>query len=304
LNFEWSDLRYFLAVARMGSASAAARSLGVNQTTCARRIVAFEKALGARLFERAESGYTLTPIGTALVSKAEQAEAAATAFGEVALASVQAERRLIRFATSDWMADHIAKAAVSRFAALRPDIRVIIDVQGRRVDLTGGDADVALRGGYTLDEPTLIARKVADTPWAFYCSIDYARNHGAPRTMEQALRSRLAIPSGQAEDIFRKLRPEVDIGFSSNSTMALVDAIVSGDFIGPLPDAVGDNRDDLIRCCSVDYTTPSLWIVYPERLRGTAHIRAFVDHMLHHIDDWSRQRRAPNGLKRADMTAF
>lgn len=292
MNFEWSDLRYFLAVARTGSASAAARSLGVNQTTCARRIVAFEKAVGARLFERAESGYTLTPIGAALIGEAEQAEAAALAFGEAAHASAQAGRRLIRFATSDWMADHIAKAAVSRFAALRPDIRVVIDVQGRRVDLTGGEADVALRGGFTLDEPTLIARKVAETPWAFYCSIDYARSEGVPCSMEQALRRRLAIPSGQAEDIFRKLRPEVDIGFSSNSTMALADAIAGGNFIGPLPDAVGDGRDDLVRCCAVDYSTPKIWIVYPDRLRGAAHIRAFVDHMLRHIADWSRHRRA------------
>jgi DNA-binding transcriptional LysR family regulator len=48
---------FFLATARAGSTLAAARELGVNQTTVARRIAALEAALGARLFERHQDGY-------------------------------------------------------------------------------------------------------------------------------------------------------------------------------------------------------------------------------------------------------
>ena len=44
--FEWSDLRHFLAVARSGSTLSAAKILGVNQTTVARRVAALEEALG------------------------------------------------------------------------------------------------------------------------------------------------------------------------------------------------------------------------------------------------------------------
>jgi DNA-binding transcriptional LysR family regulator len=47
---DWDDLRYFLAVARAGSLSAAARALGVAQPTMGRRIGAFERRVGARLF--------------------------------------------------------------------------------------------------------------------------------------------------------------------------------------------------------------------------------------------------------------
>ena len=59
----WDDLRVFLAVAKAGSLSGAARSLGVNHSTVFRRIGAFEEALGVRLFERVPSGYLLTPAG-------------------------------------------------------------------------------------------------------------------------------------------------------------------------------------------------------------------------------------------------
>ena len=39
---DWDDLRLFLAVARAGSLSGAARSLGVTHSTVFRRIGAFE----------------------------------------------------------------------------------------------------------------------------------------------------------------------------------------------------------------------------------------------------------------------
>jgi DNA-binding transcriptional LysR family regulator len=291
MSFEWSDLRYFLAVARSGTTLGAARVLGVNQTTCARRIAALERALNATLFERMANGYRLTPLGSALVAQAEQAETGAEAFGRMAAEVARSERSLIRFTTSDWMAEQIAQAAVAQFARLRPKIRIALDVKAGRADLSGGEADVALRGGFSLDEPTLIVRKVAETPWAFYCAVGYAERHGAPRTMEEALRSPLAIPEGQAEEILRQFRADVNVGYSSNSTAALVDAIAGGGFVGALPRSVGDLRNDLQLCCPVDYPTPSLWVVYPERLRGTPHIRAFVDHLSKHVNAWWRHQR-------------
>jgi molybdate transport repressor ModE-like protein len=53
----WDDMRFFLALSREGSISAAGRSLGVNHTTVARRIAALEEVLGTRLFDRLPDGY-------------------------------------------------------------------------------------------------------------------------------------------------------------------------------------------------------------------------------------------------------
>lgn len=289
MDFEWGDLRYFLAVARNGTTLGAARALGVNQTTCARRIAALEGMLDAILFERMPSGYRLTPAGAALVTQAEQVETGVTAFRQ-AVEAVRGERKLIRFTTSDWMAEQVAQTAVAGFARLRPDIRIVLDVSASRADLSGGEADVALRGGFSLDEPSLVARRVAETPWAFYCSRGYAERFGAPRTMDEALGRPLAVPAGPAEEALRALRADLSVGYATNSTAALIDAILQGDYVGALPSAVGDLRDDLRLCCLVEYATPALWIVYPERLRKAAHIRAFVDHLAEHISRWRRQR--------------
>src|SRR5690606_11565258 len=69
--FDWSDLRYLLAVAEHGSTLAAARHLNVNQSTVQRRLAGLENSLGLRLVERSTGGYRLTTAGSALLPSAE-----------------------------------------------------------------------------------------------------------------------------------------------------------------------------------------------------------------------------------------
>ena len=57
---DWNDLRFVMETARNGGTSGAARVLGVNHATVARRITAAEEALGERLFDRLPSGYVPT----------------------------------------------------------------------------------------------------------------------------------------------------------------------------------------------------------------------------------------------------
>jgi DNA-binding transcriptional LysR family regulator len=60
MNMEWDDLKHFLAVARSGSLTEAARSLKTSAATVGRRVAELEDRLGARLFERSQAGYTLS----------------------------------------------------------------------------------------------------------------------------------------------------------------------------------------------------------------------------------------------------
>lgn len=67
----WDNLRYFLAVARTGSARSAAATLGVDQATIARRLHTLENELGTQLFYRQRNGYLLTQAGQLLRPEAE-----------------------------------------------------------------------------------------------------------------------------------------------------------------------------------------------------------------------------------------
>jgi DNA-binding transcriptional LysR family regulator len=59
-NWNWSDLRVFLAVLDAGSTLAASKALGMAQPTVARRIDALEHATGLTLFERDTRGAQAT----------------------------------------------------------------------------------------------------------------------------------------------------------------------------------------------------------------------------------------------------
>src|SRR5204862_3744201 len=79
-TFAWDDLRHFLAFARAGSMQAAAKILGVNQSTVQRRIADLEECVGKRLVERHLSSYRLTALGEELLSAAVDVESAVAAF--------------------------------------------------------------------------------------------------------------------------------------------------------------------------------------------------------------------------------
>ena len=72
--FDWDDIKYLLSVARCGSTLAAARALGVNQSTVHRRLAELERRLGHPLASRHSTGYRLTAFGEALLPAAERVE--------------------------------------------------------------------------------------------------------------------------------------------------------------------------------------------------------------------------------------
>ena len=49
---DWEDIRHFVALAREGTLSAAARTLGVDHATVARRVAALEASTGLKLVDR------------------------------------------------------------------------------------------------------------------------------------------------------------------------------------------------------------------------------------------------------------
>ena len=76
---DWDDVRFFLAVAKTGSFSAAATQLNTKQTTVGRRIQALERRLGAKLFDRHRHGMEVTPAARGVLVQAESMMSNATA---------------------------------------------------------------------------------------------------------------------------------------------------------------------------------------------------------------------------------
>lgn len=296
---DWNDLRHFLAVARAGSTLGAGRTLGVNQTTVARRLDALEAAIGLPLVERRQAGCALTPAGEALLARAEAVEAAASAFAEAADAEAREAKREVRLTTLEIYAVTLLPPILRDLRAAHPNLTILLDTSESPRDLGAGEADVALRGSHgrlVADAPGLVGRRIADDPWTLYCSRDYAARHQRPRTAADLARHPI-IGGGGAKvwpmyrAWLRRHRLEGAVTMHHDSSIGLLAAIRAGAGLAVLPSFVADREGDLVRCLPpIAGDEAGLWLLTHERLRRQPRVRAVMDFLGERLGRLARAR--------------
>lgn len=272
----WDELRIFLAVARAGSLSGAARSLGVNHSTVFRRIGTFEERLGVRLFERVPSGYLLTPAGEEMQEAALRVEEEVAAIGRRVRGQDLRLSGSLRITTIDMLALWLLPRHLTRFRQDYPGIELEVSVSNAALNLTKREADIALRIGNTPPE-SLVGRRVGRLVFAVYAARDYRALH-----QESELRHHdwIGFDSEHAALArrFAEFLPEVQPAYRVNSVAAAVAAATVGIGLAPLPCAIADREQGLERICDLPASfTLDLWLLTHEDLRHTARIRAFMD---------------------------
>jgi DNA-binding transcriptional LysR family regulator len=283
--FDWNDLKCFLAVARQGSTIAAGRALGTSQSTVQRRLAALEQELGRKLVVRETSGYRLTDDGRRLLPHAERMEAAALDFERQVAGATHDTVGTIRVTCPEPIVYRITQSKLlDRFHAQHTGLRVEFVTSDRYLDLTKGEADVALRSGDTDDD--LVGRKIADSIWAVYGSRAYLQVRAAPRTVEELPQHPLVSFDGtmtnhRASKWLAEVAPRATIAARNNSVLGLVYAVKAGLGLGPLPTALGDAEEDLVRVLGPIPELSRSWrlLAHPD-LRRTPRISAFFDFML------------------------
>ncbi len=175
----WDDLQSFLAIARHGTLSAAARALGVMQTTMGRRLAGLEARAGARLLAKTPGGYVLTPAGEAVLGNVERIEAEALAVerritgGDIRLEGV------VRVTTVEILAVEVLTSAFAALQRAHPGIRLEVAADARSLSLARREADIAVRLA-RLTQNDLAVRKVASLGFGLYASAAYLEQHGPP----------------------------------------------------------------------------------------------------------------------------
>ena len=104
----WNDLRYVLAISRGGTLAAAARLLGVDDTTVARRLAAMQEATGTRLYQRLRDGtLQLTIAGKRIALHAEKIEREIGALDGVLKGADDAVSGIVRITSVPIIVNHI-----------------------------------------------------------------------------------------------------------------------------------------------------------------------------------------------------
>lgn len=276
----WDDLRYALAVAEGGSVAAAARRLGVNHTTVLRRIQAFEKTHGIRLFDRLPTGYALTAAGEQLAAAARQIDdTVSTLERHITRQDVKLEG-VIRMTTTDTFMTSILPRHLASFRLAHPRITIELALTNTRLNLTKRDADIAVRPAKMPPSP-LVGHRVSTVGFAIYAADSYLVNRPNGRLEEYTwLAGDEVLANSPVAAWMHKNVPEAKVAFRADSFVALCKAAEAGIGVAALPCCLADRVTTLKRLRGpVDELSTGLWLLTHRDLAGAARIRAFMDHM-------------------------
>jgi molybdate transport repressor ModE-like protein len=287
--FDWDDLKPFLAVARHGSTTAAARVLGVDQSTVQRRLAQLEKRIGQPLVQRNPSGYRLTAYGEELLPLAQGVEQQVASLEEKIQLSAREVNGLLRLTCPEPLVLRITRSTLlDHLRERHPGLRVEFITTDHYVDLTQGEADVALRSGDTVDNK-LIGRKVGESLWAVYAGREYVQKYGAPASV-QAMAGHdwvaldASMPHHRSVEWLRQLAPNARIVVTSGSVLGLVHSAKANFGLAALPTALGDSEPDLIRLFGPVPELTRIWrILTTRQLRRTPRVASFFEFMVQEI---------------------
>lgn len=284
-RFDWDDLRFFLAVARAGRLTVAARRLGADHATVSRRITALETALKAKLFERRPQGYALTEHGERLLAKAEAMETEALAASSEIGGADLALSGAVRIGAPDGFGTMFLGPRLARLAQTYPDLEVQLIAMPRLLSLSKREADIAISLAPP-KEGKIVARKLTDYRLRLYASRDYL-SRAAPVTKPEDLFEHVVV--GYIDDMI--FTPELDYldevakglraRVQSSNLIAQRNATLAGAGICVLPDFLAANDPDLVCLLPGEVSlTRSFWLIVHADLKDVARVRAIVDFLV------------------------
>lgn len=286
--FDWNDLTYFLELARLGRLGPAGKRLHVDHTTVGRRIAELEKALNAKLFDRAQDGFVLTAAGHRLLAYAEAIEVNALAIEENAGPSA-ALAGTVRLATMEGIGSFYLALHLPEFREYHPAIAVELVTTAQLLNLTKREADVSL-SFVCPNGPRLIARKVGRFDLKLYGAPSYLRKHGTPKSAAD-LNSHLFVD--YIEDLVqipavRWLHDAIAqprVVFRSSSMMAQHNAAAAGVGLVVLPSFTAARDGRLMPLLGDQLSIKrDLWLSVHEDLRYVARVKALTNFIVQLID--------------------
>ncbi|MDF2690143.1 MAG: LysR family transcriptional regulator [Microvirga sp.] len=285
--FDWNDLRFFLAVARAGRLTAAARHLEADHTTVSRRISALEGALKAKLFERKPQGYSLTEQGERLLIHAENMESQALAVASEVGGADLALSGTVRIGAPDGIGTYFLASELGALAERHPDLTLQLVALPRTFSLSKREADIAI----TLEQPTegrLVSRKLTDYRLRLYASKEYLKRHGpiadvadlAGKTLVTYVADLIYSP---VLDYFSSLEKLTPRRFECASVVAQMEAVRAGVGIGILHDyALGHFPELEVVLPDISYMR-SYWLVTHADVRSLRRVEEVYSFILSRV---------------------
>ena len=280
----FEDMRIFCQVMDSGSFTAAADQLGLSKQFVSRRLMQLEERLGVRLLNRSTRRLDVTPLGQSYY------ESALRLLGEVE----QVEQGIAGQTTEPRGTIRVSAPlsfALAHLGCLLPlflqryrEVTVEVDLSDRPVDLLGEGYDLALRIG-TLEDSTLIARRIASIRRVYCASPAYLEERGTPLRPEE-LHAHDCLPYGHGRQVQWRFKGKLQALSVSgrmrvNNGDLLRDTAIAGLGVTYLPtfivsEALKDGR--LVKVLE-DFAPEALTLsaVYPQHRQSSRPVQALVE---------------------------
>ncbi len=259
-SWNWNDLRYLLAVQRMGNLAGAARLLGVDDTTVSRRLKALQTALGAMLYEKNAGGVlVLSDAGQSVIRRVETMAREAERIDEAVGTIVAEASGTVRLTAVPILTNHVLAPNADTLLGRHPDLKIELIPESRNLSLTRRQADLALR----LARPDsggrqVLARRLATLDYAVYRATDSAGRDlpliGYEDELAHLPPARWIAATAQGEAVGLS-------GLRVRDAVTALEAARSGIGRAVLPAIVGDRDDRLIRDPDGQPPARELWLL-------------------------------------------
>ncbi len=275
---DWDDIRYFLALARTGSLSGAARVLGVTHVTVSRRIARLESERKVKLFDRRQKGFQLSTAGERLLAEGEAVENSCLQF-----------ERKIR-GQSDVLAGPLTlsipevtlldlSAPIAEFMRAYPDIELTVLATSEQLNLNQLQADVLIR---MTDHPPelLLGRRLADIPLYVYGTKDYVAEINGDIENAHWVVWQAVFGKSDGDKYFRGLVPNPQIALRTNCNAQLLAMVRKGGLLGLMTEPAARAYPELRAVSTTPIVTTGLWLLTHSDLRDSARVRCFMQFMV------------------------
>ncbi|KAG0189725.1 hypothetical protein DFQ28_003048 [Apophysomyces sp. BC1034] len=281
----WDDLRYFLEVARTQRASGAAKRLGVDHTTVARRVRELEAALSTVLFDKSRSeGFVLTAEGQRLLAYADVVETTVQSASEQFTSSAYSLAGHVRIGSTEGFGCFFLSPQLARFNARHPDISIDLLPVPHFVSLSKREADLAIM----LERPEhgrYVYTKLCDYRLRLYGTRDYLGRHAPIRTPADLPKHTFI---SYVDDLvfsdellyLERTAPNANVKFYSTSVIAQYHAALQGHALAILPCFIAQPDSSLVPVLQDEvFVTRHFWLCCREDLRKLRRITSLWDYL-------------------------
>ena len=296
---DFSDVWAFVRVVDTGSFSEAARQMGTTKANISKQVANLESNLHARLLNRSTRKLSLTEAGSAIYGNAVRMLEEARALEATAAGLQTGPGGTLRVSASMAFGTICLAGLLPAFMERYPDIRVVLSLTDRYVDLVEENIDVALRLASRIDMLSVVARPIASIRYVLAATPAYLAQHGTPGCIEDLATHRCltfgaagAPVTWQFDGAGGTGNVKVDSALAANSSVALHLAMLRGGGIALLPTYVVG--EDLRSGAAVQllpawtpqgYAGDQLYAVYLENRFLPPKVRVFIDYLLETLGD-------------------